>query len=435
MPRLLDAAYLSALSLTLPYWIYQSARRGKYRRGWSDRFFGAQPAVDPTRPRVWIHAVSLGEVLVARQLVEELSRRRGDIQILVSTSTDSGLQVAWSRIKQATIFRAPLDFSWAVERVAEHIAPSLMILTELELWPHLLTTARDRRVPVCVVNARVSKRSFRGYRRVKKILAPALDSVRWWGAQNEEYAGRLQQLVTDPATVQVTGSIKYEGALRDRGEPAVERMGKVLGVEPGVPVWVAGSTMAPEESIVLDVYRRLRLVHPTLRLLLVPRHPERFEEVAQLLDRSGLPYDRRSRATEASPARGGVVLVDSLGELAHIWGLASVGFVGGSLTRVRGGQSMIEPAGFGVPSCFGPSTANFRETVDQLLAVQGACRVTSGDSLAATLADWLGDPREAAEYGLRAREFIASQQGALGRTLAGIERFLPRKWERGRIAS
>jgi 3-deoxy-D-manno-octulosonic-acid transferase len=434
MPKLLDAAYLSALSISLPYWIYQSAQKGKYRQGWSERFFGARPTVDFARPRVWIHAVSLGEVLVAKQIVEDLAVRRPDVQILLSTTTDSGLQVAQSRIPIASVFRSPLDFSWAVQRVADHIAPSLMILTELELWPHLLLTARERRVPVCVANARVSDRSFRGYKRFQRILSPALESVRWWGAQTDEYAERIRQMVPGDATVEVTGSIKYEGALRDRQDHAVLRMGKILGVRPGETVWVAGSTMIPEESIVLDVYRRLVQEKSDLRLILVPRHPERFDEVIRLLDQSGLSYRRRSQCSEEKGADQKVVLVDSLGELAHVWGLATIGFVGGSLTKARGGQSMIEPAGFGVPCCFGPSTSNFRATVEQLLAIDGARRVRSADELTETLLRWLGDPAGAEQVGGRARQFIQSQQGALRRTMDRIERFLPRSSQRERAA-
>jgi 3-deoxy-D-manno-octulosonic-acid transferase len=431
---MLDAAYLSALSLTLPYWLWQSARTGKYRRGWSDRFMGARPAVDPTRPRVWIHAVSLGEVVLARQLVEALSTLRPDLQLLVSTSTDSGFAVAKERIKQAETFRAPLDFSWAVERVAEHVAPSLIILTELELWPHLLLTAKDRNVPVCVANARVSERSYRGYRRLKSVLMPALDAVCWWGAQTEEYAERIRGLVTRPDRVEVTGSIKYEGALRERSDPAVSRMAEILGIGPADSVWVAGSTMAPEETIILDVYRQLRQRHTGLKLVLVPRHPERFDEVGRLLERSGLRYARRSACVDGRAAREDVVLVDSVGELASIWGLASVGFVGGSLTSARGGQSMIEPAGYGVACCFGPSTVNFRATVEQLLRARGARVVRDGKELEQVIGGWLSDPVDAAGYGQRARGLIEQQQGGLERTIAGIARFLPRVTRGRRIA-
>ncbi|MBY0589041.1 3-deoxy-D-manno-octulosonic acid transferase [bacterium] len=435
MPRILDAAYLSALSLTLPYWIWRSAKTGKYRQGWSERFLGAKPAVDPTRPRVWIHAVSLGEVVLARQMVDVLSSSRPDLQLLVSTSTDSGLQVASERIKNAVSFRAPLDFSWAVERVTDHIAPSLIILTELELWPHLLLTARERNVPVCVINARVSRRSYRGYRRWKKVLAPALEAVRWWGAQTDEYADRLRDLVSHPDTVQVTGSIKYEGSLRDRHDPAVDRMARLLSIESNDAVWVAGSTLGPEESVVIDVYRSLLRRHPELKLLLVPRHPERFDEVARLLDQTGIPYARRSRLQPGESALAKVILVDSVGELAQVWGLASVGFVGGSLTGARGGQSMIEPAGFGVPCCFGPSTSNFKSTVEQLLAVDGAKVVTSSRDLEETVGNWFDEPSAARSCGQRARSFIESQQGALQKTMRGVEPFLPRLTRPVRAAS
>ena len=426
MQRLFDAAYLSALTLTFPYWLYQSSRTGKYKRDMSDRLWGNTPAVDQNRSRVWLHAVSLGEVLMTRPLVERFLRDRADLQLLVSSTTDTGLAVARERLVGTTPFRAPLDFSWAVSRAMDQISPSVLILAELELWPNLLLAAHERNIPVCVVNARISQRSFRGYKRLRPVLRRAIGSVQWWGAQSEEYADRIHGLVGDSgAEVVVTGSMKYDGATTDRNNPRTTSLRNLFGIAPKERVLVSGSTMSPEESIIIDTWRQLEPMNPDLKLILVPRHPERFDEVAQLLDRENVSYVRRSHLTGKESTLPRVILVDTVGELSAVWGLADLGYVGGSLECRRGGQSMIEPAAFGVPCCFGPSTANFRVTVEQLLLRQAARQVATREELLVQLTEWVRHPEQAAAVGDRAKEFIQGQQGAVDRTWDGLAKHLP----------
>lgn len=426
MQRLFDAAYLSALTLTFPYWLYQSSRTGKYRRDMSDRLFGNAPVVDQTRSRVWLHAVSLGEVLMTRPLVDRFHRDRPDLQLLVSSTTDTGLSVAKERLVDATSFRAPLDFSWAVGHTLDQISPSVLVLAELELWPNLLLAAHERNVPVCVINARVSERSFRGYKRFRPVLRRAIESVAWWGAQSEEYADRIRRLVGDaPTEIVVTGSMKYDGATTDKNNGRTNAMRQLFGLAPNDRVFVAGSTMAPEEQILIEIWRELKSVDPSLKFILVPRHPERFDEVASLLASENIAHVRRGCLNRSEHRLPDVILGDTVGELAAVWGLADFGYVGGSLECKRGGQSMIEPAALGVPVCFGPSTANFRVTVEQLLLRKAARQVATRDELRRTLVHWLQNPADASLVGERAQEFIRSQQGAINRTWDALAKRLP----------
>jgi 3-deoxy-D-manno-octulosonic-acid transferase len=427
--HVLDAAYLSTLTLASPYLLYRSARTGKYRQGLSDRFLGRAPDTDPSRSRLWFHAVSLGEVLVLRPLVDRLMSERPDLQVVLSTSTETGLSVAKERLSAARVFRSPLDFSWSVRRAMHRVAPSLLVLTELELWPNLLLEARRRRVPITVVNARVSQRSHRGYRRLRRVLQPALEAIQYWGAQSSEYADRIRDLLPEShhPRVQVTGSMKYDGAETRRDHPKSAWLRQFFDMPATDRVLVAGSTMEPEESILLDAWPRLSSLDPHLRLFLVPRHPERFDEVARLLASRSVPFVRRSRWSSAERSLPRVVLMDSVGELAALWGLADFGFVGGSLECRRGGQSMIEPAALGVPCCFGPNTWNFRSTVEQLLGRGAAREVRHRRELSAILEGWIRDPRSAREVGDRAAAFIRSQQGAVDRTWQGLVPFLPKQ--------
>lgn len=423
MRYLLNSAYLLGLTAAAPLLAYKMATTGKYRRGLGAKFFGAPPALPTARPVVWFHAVSVGEVLLLRPLLERIAADYPHLQPVLSTSTDAGRRVADEKYPNIPTFFAPLDFTWALDRVFAALNPRLLVLAELELWPNLLLTARQRQVPVAVVNMRLGERSYRGYRRLKPMLGSVLRTVAWWGVQTPTYADRLADLLGTSDTLTLTGSLKYENALRTRTNPKTQELRRLFGLGDTDRVWVAGSTMEPEEQIVLDAYRTLRARHPELRLILVPRHPERFAAVADLLARSGLEFCRRSELREPRAAAA-VTLVDTVGELAAVWGLADVGFVGGSLENGRGGQSMIEPAGYGVPVCFGPSTRNFKDTVEQLLERDAARQLPDRHALATTIEQWLEDPASAQAMGARARLLVESQVGALQRTLTGLDRWL-----------
>lgn len=415
---LLDLVYLAGLVVLSPWLVWRAVATGRYRRGLREKLLGQVRVANPgRRPVAWFHAVSVGEVHLLATLVPAFRQRHPDWLAVVSSTTDTGLAEARGRFPDLPVIAWPFDFSWAVGAALGVVKPSLVVLTESELWPNFLRATANRNIPVVVVNARLSPRSFRRLTKVAGLTRRLLfRHVGRFAAQEDEYAGRLQTLGVPAGKLAVTGSIKYDGALKERATPATRRLGHLLATA-GHTVWLAGSTHAPEEEIVLGVFARLRPRFPVLRLVLVPRHPDRFEEVARLVERSGLPFVRRSRAAEPPAEMPAVLLLDTVGELGAAWGLADVGYVGGTLDGRRGGQSMIEPAGYGVPTVFGPHVWNFKDAARRLVEVGGAVMVPDADGLARELARLLDDADLRARMGAAARELVRRQQGATARTL------------------
>jgi 3-deoxy-D-manno-octulosonic-acid transferase len=429
MPFALDAIYAALLVVFAPVLLFRLIRTGKYRDGWCEKFLGNAPWRIGDHPCLWFHAVSVGEVLLLRPLIHEMGRRRPNWQIVISTTTSTGLSVARRTFPDLITFYAPLDFSWATRRAVARVRPSVLALVELELWPNLIREANRSGTKVAIINARLSARSYRGYRRLRGPLRPTLGRIDVVTAQNAEYARRFVELGVPRNRVSVTGSVKYDGLESDRNNPKTRELRHWLGLTSSQPVFVAGSTMEGEEEAVLAAYRVARRQHPALRLILVPRHRERFESVAQWLALQGEEVVRRSQLNmpAASAAGGGsppIILIDSIGELAAVWGLADLAFVGGSLRPGRGGQNMMEPAAYGASVMFGPHVANFRETVDQLLRRQAARQVADAGELTSGLLDDLENPEVAAQRGVAGRTFVLSQHGASGRTLAELDRLI-----------
>src|SRR5918997_5006219 len=422
----LNFVYLALLCFFAPLLIYRALRSGKYREGWSEKVLGEAPWRIGDRPCVWFHAVSVGEVLLIKSMVGDLARRRPGWDVVISTTTVTGLAVARRTYPDLVTFYAPLDFSWATRRAIARIRPTVLALVELELWPNLIRAAKRSGVRVLIVNGRLSLRSHRGYRRLRGPLGPTLRRVDTVAAQTEEYAARFIDLGLPRDRVRVTGSVKYDGLETDRNNARTLALRAALGLSPADLVFVAGSTIEGEEAAALAAYREARKAHPRLRLVIVPRHAERFEKVAAWLRGQGEIVLRRSLTNvpvwkgEPSP----VILVDTMGELSAVWGLADVAFVGGSLVAGRGGQNMMEPAAFGASVLFGQHTANFRETVEQLLARGGARRVADPRDLTAALKDDLDDPEAAAARGAAGRAFVLAQDGASARTLSEIDRLV-----------
>jgi 3-deoxy-D-manno-octulosonic-acid transferase len=307
----------------------------------------------------------------------------------------------------------------------ERIRPALLILAELELWPNLLAEARARGARAAIINGRLSDASFRGYGRFRWFIGRLLANVDLIAAQNELYADRFLALGADSASVYVTGSLKFDGAESDRANPATVRLGQLAGFKPGDVVFLAGSTQHPEEQLALAAFHSLAATHPRLRLVLVPRHPDRFSEVAQLLATSGLPWQKRS-GLENVPAdpHARILLVDRIGELGAWWGTSQIAYVGGSMGP-RNGQNMIEPAAYGAAVSFGPRTRNFRDVVAALLAGNAAVVVRDGAELTAFVRRCLEDHGFAAELGERAGRVVASQLGATSRTADLVDGLLP----------
>jgi 3-deoxy-D-manno-octulosonic-acid transferase len=424
---LLDLIYLLVLIALSPWLVWRSVTTGRYRRGLAAKLLGGGRINNPDRkPVAWFHAVSVGEVNMLGTLVPAFRSRHPDWLVVVSATTDTGLAEARRRFTDLTVLAWPFDFSWAVRNALEAVNPSLIILTESELWPNFLHAAVERKVPVVLVNARMSPRSYSRLKRLGSLPRRMLfANVTRFAVQEQEYADRLLELGVPRAKLVVTGSVKYDGAKTDRTSAKTETLRTLLGWDAQPLVWLAGSTHAPEEAIVLKIFGRLRERFPNLRLLLVPRHPDRFEEVARLVEQSGLPFVRRSRVEKPLAEMPAVMLLDSVGELGAAWGLADVGFTGGSLDGKRGGQSMIEPAGYGVPCVFGPHVWNFKDAAKRLVEVGGAVIVPDAAALETELARLIANPKLRERMGATARELVRRQQGATTRTLDIIDSLLP----------
>ncbi len=424
MPYLLNVVYLLMLIVAAPWLAWQAARTGKYREGWGQKLLGRVATRKSDARCVWVHAVSLGEVSLIGSLVAELKRRHPDWEVVISTTTLTGHALAKTRYAEHTVFYCPMDFTWAVRNAMRRIRPDLLLLAELELWPNLIAAARRQGAKVAVVNGRLSERSFRGYRRLGRVVRGLLGRIDLLAAQNEQYAERFRKLGARADRVVVTGSLKFDGAQTDRANPATTRLRALAGFADSDVVFLAGSTQEPEERLAIEAYKELSPLYPRLRLVLVPRHPERFLEVARLLSTSGLIWEKRSQWNE----RGGnaqvrVLLVDQVGELAAWWGTAAIGYVGGSMGE-RQGQNMIEPAAYGCAVSFGPKTRNFRDVVSALLAESAAVVVHDGAELTEFVRRCLADEKFAGELGRRAAAVVASQLGATGRTVDLIDTLL-----------
>lgn len=419
----LNCLYLLLLIGCAPYLIYAALRHGKYRDGWEAKFLGRVPCRAGDRPCLWLHAVSVGEVNLLQPLLSQLGQEHPDWECVVSTTTRTGFALARKKYAGYQVFYCPLDFSWAVHQAARRIRPRLLVLVELELWPNLIRAAREYGASVALVNGRLSDRSARGYGRIRGFVRRLLAQLDVVAVQDERYAERFRALGARPETVHVTGSIKFDGAQVDRDNPATQRLRRLWPIPGDAFVFLAGSTQEPEERMALAAFAEIVSQCAQARLILVPRHPERFDEVARLLDRSGLPWQLRSRLGEpsasppaaASPAAR-ILLVDVVGELSAWWGVAQVGLVGGSFGS-RGGQNMIEPAGYGVAVCFGPQTWNFQDVVTQLLAADAAVVVRDPHELATFVRRCLADPDAAQALGRRAQQLVLAQQGATQRTI------------------
>jgi 3-deoxy-D-manno-octulosonic-acid transferase len=448
MSWLLNIAYILLLIAVSPVLLYRMLAHGKYRDGWGEKLLGRLPARSSYRPCLWFHAVSVGEVLQLQSVLRELEPQLPGHDFVITTTTVTGLSVAREKFAadRHHVCYFPLDFSWAVGRALDVIQPRAIVLVELELWPNFIAAAGRRGIPLALINGRISERSFRGYRRIRVLMRWLLQRFETLAVQNETYGRRLTELGAPADRVVVTGSIKFDGVNTNRNNPQTAELRRSFGIGQTERVFVAGSTQAPEEDVALQSWMSLREEFPELRLILVPRHKERFEEVAELVRSHGLPLQRRTeksniavgnavpgvprlltdpdhhrgRSLQADRPAGQsqktpILLLDTLGELGVCWGLADVAFVGGSLTR-RGGQNMIEPAAYGAAVLFGPNTWNFRDVVELLLNSGAARVVADREELTNTVGELLRDEAAAVKQGQIAQRLVVAQQGATAKT-------------------
>ncbi|MCA8997386.1 MAG: 3-deoxy-D-manno-octulosonic acid transferase [Planctomycetaceae bacterium] len=434
---ILNVCYLTILLVMSPVLLWKRWRWGKYRRGWPEKFLGSVPKLPvPTRDRIWLHAVSVGEVLQLPQVVDRLRLKRPDVEFVISTTTETGYDVATKQFPENLVVFFPLDLTWSVSRAIERIQPTLVVLVELEIWPNFVLTVRDRRIPLALINGRMSEKSFRGYRLIPKLCDRLFRCFDLVAVQNDEYGHRFEELGCSSEAVTVTGSIKFDGVQADRDNFQTTDLGKFFRIQEGEVVFIAGSTQEPEEEFALSVYVELQATFPQLRFVLVPRHPERASEVAALVRRFGCPLISRTGRHDHHAGTGSAVgLLDTVGELNACWGLAEIAFVGGSFTD-RGGQNMMEPAAYGAAVCFGPNVWNFRQVVDLMLAKDAARIVATKHELKDFVAEMLTSQEIRQQLGKRAQHLVQSQQGATDRTVSLLCSLLdPRNSKNSQIAS
>ncbi len=438
-----DFVYLLAGLIYLPVALYNALIVGKNRRGWAERF-GAVRVRDPGKPRIWIHAVSLGEVNATPRLVEALRRRLPDHDIVVSTTTDTGFARAVQFYGREHVFRFPLDFSLVISRVLKRIRPSVIVLVELEVWYNLIRMATAREIPVVIVNGRLTERSSRRLAWLGRPARFMFERLTWVGAQDAAIAARFRRLGAPADGVEVTSSMKWDTAEVADPVEGADRLAEVCGLDTGRPIWVCGSTGPGEEAMILDAYRKLlddgtalaRSVQGGQQtatgveqpvLILVPRKPERFDEVARVIQKAGFTCVRRSERRDDGPVEAlpdsAVLLGDTMGELRKFYSLARVVFVGRSLVSM-GGSDPMEVAALGKPMIVGPHTDNFELPVRALQEADAIRIVGSVDELPSAAAAMLTGESVAAELGSRARGVVIRHQGATDRTADRIARFV-----------
>jgi len=409
--------------LASPYFLYQALATGKYWPSLKERLGFLPTSLNPERrPSVWLHAVSVGEVATARPLLPLLRESFPDLALFLSTTTLTGRDLAERQLRDAVdgLFYCPFDFRFAVRRIARQVRPRLLLLVDTEIWPHLLRTCREEGARNLVVNGRISDRSFPRYRAIRPLLRRWLGEVDHFCMQSQDYADRILALGAEPARVTVTGSLKFDAAACPGDSSAAVRL-----VPQGRPVLVAGSTLAPEEEVLIDTFAHLKKNRPDLFLVLAPRHPERFAEVAALATARCARVVRRSSLAEAPASDCEVMVLDTIGELGSVYAAADVVFVGGSLAP-WGGHNLLEPAACGKPVLFGPHMANFAEIAQAFRDAEAAIQVADPAGLLSELERLLQDSRLRAAYGERARRLVESNRGAGAKTVAIARRVLGR---------
>lgn len=433
MKFLIDIAYLLALIAISPVAIYRMLRHNRYRKGWANRF-GKISRKFPDKKCIWIHAVSVGEVNAATTLVRELEKKFQDYEIVITSTTDTGFARAKELFgNRLSVSFFPMDFSRTMHRAFENIRPSICLLMELEVWPNLVRIARQSGIPVVVINGRISDRGFARYKLIKTIAQKTFENITLVLSQTEDYAIKFRELGAPVEKVVVTGSLKYDTAQVADKVDGADELAAQLNLKNEWLV-VAGGTGDGEEQIILDVYRRLivQKQFADLRLAIVPRKPERFNEVAELIKEKGFGLIRYSeiknsgqkfKIENTKSKIENVILGDTMGDLRKFYSLATVVFVGRSLVPM-GGSDMMESAALGKCTIFGPHAFNFKQTVDDLLKNNGAIQVRDGQELFEIIQKCLSTPDYAAQIAKNGQGIIRKNQGATARTVSQIIKIL-----------
>ena len=408
---------LCGLVLSFPWWLLQMLRSGKYRTGLTERLGVVAPRIAKTaRPgAIWLHAVSVGEVLAITQLVRRLLQAWPEKQIFVSTTTRTGQYLARGRFGEDKAFFLPIDLGFAIRPWLRLLQPSLLVLAETEFWPNLLHLMKARGAATAVVNARVSDRSFPRYRRFRWFFSRILQQIDLFLAQTEEDARRLVAIGAPADRVHVSGNLKFDVPPAAAGELTSDLR---KAIPQGSPVIVCGSTAEGEEEILLHAFAEVLQQFPSAVMILAPRHPERFDKVAGLISESKIALVRRSSWNTTRPISGAVFLLDSVGELASVYALADVAFVGGSLFPI-GGHNILEPAQHSVAIVTGPHTFNFREII-RIFTAENALKVVTSQNVSHEMLELLQNEPARKLLGSQAQELFMRYAGATQRTLDAL---------------
>lgn len=421
-----------AFLILLPRFLLDAFRHGKYVAGFRERLGALSPITTEGRPVVWIHCVSVGETQAARPLVQGIRARFPETLIAVSTITVTGQNLAREVFKDdaAKVFYFPFDWRWVVRRTLRAINPNTVVVMETELWPGFLRECERQQIPVALVNGRLSEQSFKRYRLIKSFMKRVLKSLHVAVMQTEADAERLRALGMDAARIVISGSLKFDAGNLPAAESLTAEFRERFELNNERPLILAASTHEPEEHIVLDAFKQVVAKSATKpRLMIAPRHPERFAEVAAVIEATGLRWARRNAAPNtgaADPdARAEVILLDSIGELRSVYSLAPIVFVGGSIAQT-GGHNIIEPAAAGAAVITGAHTHNFQLIVETFLKAEALVQLpplsdwkTTMD-LATVISQLLADPARCAELGARARKLVNENSGATERTLESL---------------
>ena len=418
---------LAAFVVASPYFLYQAIRHNKYTSSLGQRL-GYLPIsfnVDGDES-IWIHAVSVGEALTARALAADLKARYPRLRLFLSTTTIAGQQVARRSLQHVdAVFYFPFDFAFIVRRTLDLVRPRVFIMMETEIWPNLLRLCRARGVTTMMINGRISSRSYPRYRLIRPFFRRVLADIDRFCMQSEESARRLIDLGADPSRVVVTGSLKFDSlevpAPASHGKP---RLLRFFRMSPARPVIVAGSTFRGEEAAVLRAFSRIKATMPAAVAIIAPRQPQRFAEAERIARDAGFATVRRSELPIDAEPRADVIVLDSIGELAQLYQLATAVFVGGSLVD-HGGHNILEPAVFGKPIVFGPHMQNFKEIAEAFIANGAAVSVRTDRELEDALVSLLSDPVRRARMGAAARALVEANRGAKEKTLAAIAELVP----------
>ncbi len=411
-----------------PWLVYQALRYRKYVGSLSQRL-GYLPVsfnID-AESSIWIHAVSVGELLTARPLIAALREKHPSLRIFLSTTTMSAQQLARRNpLDVDGVFYFPFDLGFVVRRTLDLVKPKLFLMMETEIWPNLLRECRRRGVRTAIVNGRLSSRSFPRYRVARGFFRHVLADIDRFCVQSDESRRRFVEIGAPADRISVTGSLKFDslepasaGQARSR-----DRVLRYFRFTPARPLWVAGSTMKGEEAIVLRVFRRLKASQPTAVLVLAPRHPERFDDVVAMAQQEGFRTVRRSELPIDAEPRADVVVLDTIGELAAVYQVGTLVFVGGSLVPT-GGHNILEPAVFGRPVVFGPHMHNFAEIASAFVAADAGVQVASEGAFEDDVLALMADPVRRARLGAAARALVEANRGAKAKTLETLDLLLP----------